>query len=101
LGQNNNAVKKQSIEGGNVYITVDGKQVVNLGLEGTGGVNEIPIYSNSTGWHQIEVNDDIKNACANALNCTFIDLTGKFNESTTLNILRLMEFTLAMKDTNS
>jgi lysophospholipase L1-like esterase len=26
-------------------------------------------------------NDDIKNACANALNCMFIDLEGKINES--------------------
>jgi hypothetical protein len=49
------AVLKQRGIGGNMNITVDGKQVVNLGLDGTGGVNEIPIYSNSTGWHQIEV----------------------------------------------
>jgi lysophospholipase L1-like esterase len=49
------AVLKQRGIGGNVFITVDGKQVVNLGLDGSGGVNEIPIYSNSTGWHQIEV----------------------------------------------
>jgi lysophospholipase L1-like esterase len=49
------AVLKQRGIGGNVLISVDGKQVVNQGLDGTGENNEIPIYSNSTGWHQIEV----------------------------------------------
>ncbi|KIL40411.1 hypothetical protein SD70_13400 [Gordoniibacillus kamchatkensis] len=49
------AILKQRGIGGNVIVTVDGKEAVNRGLGTTGEAEEIPILSNSTGWHHIEI----------------------------------------------